>query len=97
MVRLLHRPRNAAQADAAPGSQPGRGTQGRYSYQGVQPEARRSVASGLEPHRLVGSRQEDVMFEKIIAFAIMGLLFGLVHYRNFYWKGQWEKKTKELR
>lgn len=37
------------------------------------------------------------MFEKIIAFAIMGLLFGLVHYRNFYWKGQWEKKTKELR
>lgn len=97
MVRLLHRPHHTAQADAAPGSQPGRGTQGRYSYQDVQPDARHSVASGSEPHRLVGSSQEEVMFEKIIGVSMFLILVALIHYRNTYWKSKWDKMTKELR
>ena len=41
--------------------------------------------------------KEAYMFAKVIALILFVVLFGLIHYRNTYWKGQWEKKTKELR
>jgi len=37
------------------------------------------------------------MFEKIAGIVLFAILFGLIHYRNTYWKSKWEKMTKELR
>lgn len=37
------------------------------------------------------------MAEKIVGVVIMAALFGLIHYRNFYWKGRWGRMTKGLR
>jgi len=40
---------------------------------------------------------EAVMIEKIVAVAVMVVLFGAIHYRNIYWRSRWEKKTTGLR
>jgi len=40
---------------------------------------------------------EAVMIEKIVAFGVMVVLFGLIHYRNFYHRSSWERMTRNLR
>jgi len=37
------------------------------------------------------------MIEKIVAFGVMVVLFGLIHYRNFYPRSSRERMTRNLR
>lgn len=37
------------------------------------------------------------MIEKVVSVGLMAVLFGLIHYRNFYHRSAWERMTKGLR
>lgn len=37
------------------------------------------------------------MAENIIGAIMLGVLFGVIHHRNFYWRYRWKKITKDMR
>lgn len=49
------------------------------------------------PPSLPQVAQEEVMIEKVVAVCVLAALFGLIHYRNFYWRSSWERMTRGLR
>ena len=54
-----------------------------------------TVALAMSP-TLPQLSAEAVMGE-FLAVLLMGSLFGVIHYRNFYWRSRWEKMTTGLR
>lgn len=56
-----------------------------------------TVALAMSPSLPQESQEAVMMIEKVVAVGVMVVLFGLIHYRNTYYRSSWERMTKGLR